>query len=132
VSAATKPESRDRQLKHFIEKCARLQAEKNALELELSLKELRGLVGLAVRVAALESESDRINNFVSGHCVQRDEFDALRGKLRRFALDFVAVRDQVASGLGESAGEPGESRRAQPAPASAACTCGTYACENHT
>lgn len=67
---ATKPvpsmESLRAQRDHFIEKAAKLQAQVNALELELSVVRLGKTLDTEARLAALEKAQDRTANLVQG------------------------------------------------------------------
>ena len=45
---------------------------------------------LEKRIEAVENESDRINNFVAGHCVQRAEFEVAVQKIGQVGRDFYA------------------------------------------
>lgn len=70
---------------------ARLKEELLNAQLEASLEIAKAKFGqaqaflriteLEQRIAAAERESDRLNNFVTGYCVQRDEFEQVRASV---------------------------------------------------
>jgi hypothetical protein len=66
-------ESLRAQRDHFIEKCAALQEQKNALELELSVIRLGQAIETDKRVGRVEDDLNALRNWITGHVVQNDE-----------------------------------------------------------